>query len=107
MSKENLNEILNQLNNLGNQVKDLIEEKQTNIEEECSERIVDDGDVIHLFAELGYNSNVNLLCKLEDTGNGFIAYFPSYTSVEQDNYICMDYAEAEYIRKLLNYLNKR
>lgn len=32
--------------------------------------------------------------KLTDTGNGYIAKFPSHRSVEQDHYICMDYSQA-------------
>lgn len=35
-----------------------------------------------------------VLCKLKDTGNGFIVKFPSWNSTTQDNYICLDYAEA-------------
>lgn len=33
-------------------------------------------------------------CKLKDTGNGFIAKFPSYSSTEQDHYVTMDYSQA-------------
>lgn len=35
-----------------------------------------------------------LSCKLKDTGNGFIAKFPSYRSSEQDHYVTLDYSQA-------------
>ena len=33
-------------------------------------------------------------CEVADTGNGFIAYFPSHTSHSQDYYVCLDYSQA-------------
>ena len=36
----------------------------------------------------------SVACDLEDTGNGFIARFPSDSSVKQDYYVCLDYAQA-------------
>jgi len=63
-----------------------------------------DGYYIH--SREGYSMGVDMLCRMEDTGNGYIAYFPSYASHTQDNYICMDYAEADYLFKLLNYIRK-
>lgn len=53
-------------------------------------------------AKCGYNPGVDLLCKMKDTGNGYIFKFPSYNSVQQENYICMDYDEAEYIWQILD-----
>ena len=41
------------------------------------------------------------VAKLKDTGNGLIIKFPSCSSVTQDNYICLNYAEAMYAAKLL------
>ena len=38
--------------------------------------------------------NSLLLCTVEDTGNGFIAYFPSCSATHQDYYICLDYSQA-------------
>lgn len=58
-----------------------------------------------LTAGAGYTEGVDVLCRIEDTGNGYIAYFPSYSSAIQDNYICMDYSEADYLRKLLTHLH--
>ena len=62
---------------------------------------------VELYANKGYAANVGMLAQCKDTGNGYIVYFPSYMCTEQANYICMDYAEAEYIRKLLNYLHTK
>lgn len=55
---------------------------------------------------LGKVSGVRVLCHLSDTGNGYIAKFPSHSSVHQDNYLCMDYAEAEYLRLALTEMMK-
>ena len=41
------------------------------------------------------------VAKLKDTGNGVIIKFPACSSVTQDNYVCLDYAEAMYAAKLL------
>lgn len=42
----------------------------------------------------GYPRPGNLHCSVENTGNGFIAYFPSHTSHSQDYYSCLDYSQA-------------
>lgn len=34
------------------------------------------------------------LATVTDTGNGFIAHFKSYSPSYQDNYVCLDYAQA-------------
>jgi len=56
------------------------------------------GDITKVTAngEGCWNSMVKgeVLLKFENTGNGFIAKFPSYSSTNQDNYICLDYDEA-------------
>ena len=43
---------------------------------------------------IGYYSPGNDRCVLTDTGNGFIAFFPSHSSTVQDYYLCMDYSQA-------------
>jgi hypothetical protein len=48
-----------------------------------------------------------VVAKLKDTGNGVILKFPSLSSVQQDNYICLDYAEAAYAYKLLKKFAKK
>lgn len=42
----------------------------------------------------GYNRPDELLCNLTNTGNGYIAYFPSNSSTRQGYYVCLDYAQA-------------
>lgn len=45
-------------------------------------------------------------CVLTDTGNGFIAKFPSHSSTEQDYYVCLDYAQARDIVLALSKFQK-
>lgn len=59
------------------------------------------GNTIKIKAVSGYCQGVKTLLKLKDTGNGFIAKISSYSSQQQDNYICMDYSEADYLYKAL------
>ena len=42
----------------------------------------------------GYNRPGEVLCMVENTGNGYIALFPSHSSTHQDHYVCLDYAQA-------------
>jgi hypothetical protein len=42
----------------------------------------------------GYVRPGSVACRLQDTGNGFIACFPAHGSTEQDRYVCLDYAQA-------------
>lgn len=67
------------------------------------EKVVETKSGLKLKAVSGYNIGVNTLCKMKDTGNGFIFKFPTYSSINQENYVCLDYAEAEYIWKLLDH----
>ena len=41
-----------------------------------------------------YNLPWSVGCSVEDTGNGFIARFPSESSAKQDYYVCLDYSQA-------------
>ena len=52
------------------------------------------GDVAIVFADEGYCRPGETLCKLENTGNGYIAYFPEHRATHQDYYVCLDYAQA-------------
>jgi hypothetical protein len=54
-------------------------------------------NVVKLKSDENYVTPDKTLCKLTDTGNGFIAKFPSWASCHQDKYICMDYSEADYL----------
>ncbi len=58
------------------------------------ETIVRDGDVANVIANRGYNNPGRSLCEVTNTGNGFIAKFPSHSSTQQDYYVCLDYAQA-------------
>ena len=42
----------------------------------------------------GYRHPGELLCRVENTGNGYIAYFPSHSPTTQDYFVCLDYAQA-------------
>ena len=41
-----------------------------------------------------YNPDVDVLCSVKNTGNGYIAKFPSHSSCHQHYYVCLDYAQA-------------
>jgi hypothetical protein len=47
------------------------------------------------------------IAKMKDTGNGVIIKFPSYSCISQDNYVCLNYAEAEYMYLLLKEVAER
>ncbi len=110
-------EVLDQLNKLTAQVKDIIAEKEEQgemfyVDEGCVEKAIRleantfESDSYLLEAVSGYANDGEVLCHITDTGNGFIAHFPSYSSCHQENYICMDYAEADYLLKLLSFIKK-
>jgi len=113
--KETIDDLLDQLNTLTAKVKDIIAEKEEKgliFKDEDDDTSVSvcyekDTDNCIVSAYGGYNSNVETLCKLDDTGNGYIAYFPSYSSAIQDNYICLDYSEADYLLKALTFLRSK
>ena len=49
---------------------------------------------------LGYTED-EVEAILTDTQNGYICKFPSFNSVSQDYYVCLDYAQAEYLYLVL------
>jgi len=53
--------------------------------------------VVKIKSDSGYVHDNKLLFKMTETGNGYICYTPAWTSINQDNYICMGYDEAQYI----------
>lgn len=63
------------------------------------------GDVVKLIADSGYTQPGRVLAKVTDSGNGFICKFPSWTSVRQDNYVCLGYDEAAYLLKALKHFD--
>jgi hypothetical protein len=52
------------------------------------------GCTARVLAGQGYYRKGETLCQLEDTGNGYIAKFPSNRATHQDYYVCLDYAQA-------------
>lgn len=97
-------ELLNQIDALREYVLNNMKGEYFEDEDGCIEQIVEGEDEHLLKAKGGYSSHVDILASVKNTGNGYIFHFPSYSCTTQDNYICMGYAEADYIRKLMNYL---
>lgn len=64
------------------------------------------GTVTKLIAKGGYSPGVETLCKILDNGNGYTVKFPSYSSVQPDVYMNINYAEAEYLRLIFNYIEE-
>jgi len=60
------------------------------------------GDVVTVRAAGGYLKHVEKLLIMTDTGNGFIAKFPSCSTAHQDNFVCLDYSEADYLWQALS-----
>jgi hypothetical protein len=59
-----------------------------------NEKIVRRGDVAKVIAGAGYYNVGRPLCKVTDTGNGYIVKFPAVNSTQQDYYVCLDYSQA-------------
>ena len=61
-------------------------------------------DKVKVIADDSYFSHIagKALLVMKDTGNGYICRFPSFSSARLDNYICLDYSEAEDLRVALN-----
>jgi len=53
-----------------------------------------DGPLSRVAHRAGYMKKGHVCCVLTDSGNGFIAHFPSDSIVRQDHYVCLDYAQA-------------
>ena len=64
----------------------------------CAEGYIDlvhrDGDRSMVIRGKNYTFPGSVACDLEDTGNGFIARFPSHSPTTQDYYVCLDYSQA-------------
>ena len=56
-----------------------------------------EGEFTNICAVAGYAPDIDKLLSLRDTGNGLVSLLHSYRSTEQDHYICLSYAEAEYL----------
>jgi hypothetical protein len=42
----------------------------------------------------GYRKPGEVRCIVENTGNGYIAWYPSNSPTHQDYYVCLDYGQA-------------
>ena len=51
------------------------------------------GDIAEVTTGPGYRHPGETTCRLENTGNGYIAYFPSPVHHAQDYYVCLDYSQ--------------
>ena len=51
-------------------------------------------DIAEVKSGVGYRDPGLTLCRVENTGNGYIAHFPAHSSPYQDYYVCLDYAQA-------------
>ena len=79
-------------------------EKVVGDPEMCADSIIDEGEYVTLHADYGYAPDVGVLAEAKDTGNGHVFCIPTYSSTGQDNYFVMDYAEADYIFRVLRYI---
>ena len=52
------------------------------------------GDIAEVTTGPGYRHPGETTCRLENTGNGYIAYFPAPNCTMQDYYVCLDYSQA-------------
>ena len=61
-----------------------------------TETVARKGRVVKVRCGEGYAPSAigRIIAKVTDTGNGYIAKFPAYSSTEQDHYVCLDYSEA-------------
>ena len=60
-----------------------------------TEQIVErQGDIAEVTTSKGYAWPGETLCKVQNTGNGYIAHFPAPNCTMQDYYVCLDYSQA-------------
>ena len=61
---------------------------------EPKETVERNGDYAWATAGEGYNHPGTVLCNVTNTGNGYIACFPSSSPTRQAYFVCLDYAQA-------------
>ena len=64
------------------------------------------GSIAIVTQGLGYYQPGEDRVVLRDTGNGFIAHFPSHSNTTQDYYVCLDYGQARDIVLALSKFQK-
>ena len=52
------------------------------------------GDIAEVTTGEGYRHSGETLCKVMNTGNGYIAHFPAPNCTMQDYYVCLDHSQA-------------
>ena len=52
------------------------------------------GDIAEVTTGPGYRHPGETTCRIQNTGNGYIAYFPAPNCMTQDYYVCLDYSQA-------------
>ena len=76
----------------------MTDSKKRLVEEDGSSYVLKQkAGVVTAKTNTGYQPNVDKLMKLTNTGNGYIAKFYGLGSVQQDYFVCLDYAQAEYM----------
>ena len=61
---------------------------------ESKETVDRNGDYAWVNAGEGYRRPGETLCRVTNTGNGYIAKFPANNCTLQDYYVCLDYSQA-------------
>ena len=64
------------------------------------------GDIAEVTTSKGYAWPGETLCKVQNTGNGYIAHFPAPNCTMQDYYVCLDYSQARDLVLGLSMLKK-
>ena len=60
-----------------------------------TEQIVErQDDIAEVTTGPGYRHPGETLCKVQNTGNGYIAHFPAPNCTMQDYYVCLNYSQA-------------
>ena len=52
------------------------------------------GDIAEVKTGPGYAWPGEVTCEVQNTGNGYIAFFPAPNFTMQDYYVCLDYTQA-------------
>jgi len=72
------------------------------------DKVTRKGSVVKITAGSAWQPFVQgkTLAKLTNTGNGYIAKFPSFSSAQQDVYLCLDYSNAVLLYQALGKFTK-
>ena len=62
--------------------------------EGCEDLVERHDETVYVIQGKGFRSPGSVSLQLTNTGNGYIAFFPSDQSTVQDYYVCLDYSQA-------------